>query len=237
MLTAHCGMRKRKLIVPSSGSTTQRSPVVPSLVAALLAQEAVARPRLGQALADQPLGGVVGLGDEVGRARLRGHVHERAGERVAQLVPRLARDRLGDLAQRRRLTAPPAAARASRARGLELGGEREQRRLAVRRHDELGADSGKPSAVAPPGTDAAGWPVWLNGAAVRHEAHRAGERPQPPSGPRTRRTRGARRVNIGVITSVDPALEDAVERRTVGRGRRLRDRSTNASGIAEPSRT
>jgi hypothetical protein len=30
MLTAHCGMPKRKLTVPSSGSTTQRTPLVPA---------------------------------------------------------------------------------------------------------------------------------------------------------------------------------------------------------------
>ncbi len=67
-LTHHCGIPNRKLTVPSSGSTTQLSPLVPLDVIALLPHEAVVGAAPGEQLADRPLGGEVGLADEVGRA-------------------------------------------------------------------------------------------------------------------------------------------------------------------------
>ena len=58
----------RKLVVPSSGSTIQVWVLsVPSLAAAFLAEEAVARPRLQQFGAQDFLGAMVGGGDEIRR--------------------------------------------------------------------------------------------------------------------------------------------------------------------------
>ena len=64
-----CGMPCRKLVVPSSGSTTQRQAQLSEPDApALLHQEGVAGPGLGQLLAQRLLGADIGLADEVGRA-------------------------------------------------------------------------------------------------------------------------------------------------------------------------
>ena len=108
------------------------------VVAALLPQHAVVRAGGGDPLADQVLGGVVGLGDEVGRRALGGDPQLRAVERLAQQRARLAGDGLGQRAQlagasrrhRRTVRGPVAGA-------LELGGERDEPRLGVRRADEL----------------------------------------------------------------------------------------------------
>ena len=55
-------------MVPSSGSTIQVWLLsAPSRRAAFLADEAVARPRLGEVLVQHFLGALVGLGDEVRR--------------------------------------------------------------------------------------------------------------------------------------------------------------------------
>ena len=82
--------------MPSSGSTTQRTPAVAgaSSVALLAEDRVVGRSRL-EHLADRALGGDVGLADEVGRRALRRHRARRRGG---------ARGR----------AAPPAAARAAR---------------------------------------------------------------------------------------------------------------------------
>ena len=62
----------RKLVVPSSGSTIQVWVLsVPSWLAAFLAEEAVAGPRLGELGAERFLGAVVGGGDEIARALQR----------------------------------------------------------------------------------------------------------------------------------------------------------------------
>ena len=56
-------------MVPSSGSTIQRWVLsVPSCSAAFLAEEAVARARVPELLAQHLLGAAVGGGDEIGRA-------------------------------------------------------------------------------------------------------------------------------------------------------------------------
>ena len=69
---AKCGMPCRKLVVPSSGSTIQRCwPSVPVDRAALLHQEAVARPRLGAVRRRRSARPCGRLGDEVGRALAR----------------------------------------------------------------------------------------------------------------------------------------------------------------------
>ena len=54
-------------MVPSSGSTTQRIPLVPCGVAALLPQHGVVGSRGGDPLADQVLGGMVGFRHQVSR--------------------------------------------------------------------------------------------------------------------------------------------------------------------------
>ena len=69
---ANCGMPCRKFVVPSSGSTIQVWVAVGAFVlAAFLAEEAVARPRLGELGAKRFLGLAVGCGDEIARALQR----------------------------------------------------------------------------------------------------------------------------------------------------------------------
>ena len=191
--------------MPSSGSTTQRRPRRPLVVAALLAEEAVARPRRRQALADQPLGGVVGLRDEVGRARLGGHVHARPGERLAQLAAGLARDRLGDLAQPAR--------RSCRQRRPPLGPARARPRAARRATSSSGSPSRGATSWADAGSRRPSKPR-----APRPRAGRCGCRRRStarsateplnvhaPGGPSYSPTRGGRRVNIGVSTASTPS--------------------------------
>ena len=139
MLTAHCGMPKRKLTVPSSGSTTQRMPARARRVAALLAQHAVVGPRGGDALADQVLGGVVGLGDQVGRAcswRSSAASGPRNASRSSAPASR-ATDSASARSSPVRHAATAGRCAAQLAGLLELGGEREQPRLGVGRADEL----------------------------------------------------------------------------------------------------
>ena len=148
--------------MPSSGSTIQRSPLLPGSSRALLAEDAVVRARGGEPRADQLLGGLVGRGHEVGRRALGLHVGGRPRVGLEQLRARLARDPLREREQALDATRRPV--RRPVAGALELRGQREQHALAVGRPRRAGPTSGKPSPVKPAGTAAAGWPVWLNGA-------------------------------------------------------------------------
>ena len=121
--------------MPSSGSTTQRRPLLPARSPPSSPRIAVVGPRGGEPLADQPLGGVVGLGDEVGRARLGGHVHE-PGRRTPRAVAAPA-SRATDSAIARNRDHSAGRRSAQSARGLELCRQRQQRGLVVARRDEL----------------------------------------------------------------------------------------------------
>ena len=77
--------------MPSSGSTTQRRPLLPGRSASSSPDDRVAGPRGGQAIADQPLGVLVDLGHEVGRRALGADGHGLAVRRH-ELLAGLARD-------------------------------------------------------------------------------------------------------------------------------------------------
>ena len=153
MLTAHCGMPKRKLIVPSSGSTIQRSPLsTPAGARAPPSSPRIASP---------------------GRAAVSCSRISRSAARSASLTRSvgvlLARSAVAPAAKRSRRSAPAARAASSASarssagggrRAQETGGrrsahgrsasicagEREQRRLVVGARDEL---HGERKPVAP----------------------------------------------------------------------------------------
>ncbi len=198
-------------------------------VAALLPQHAVVGPRGGDPLADQVLGVVVGLADEVGRRALARDPQLRAVERVAQERARLAGDRLGQRAQ----LAGRHAATAGRcdgpvARLLELGRERDEPRLGVGRADELHAEREAVGREAGGHRDR-GLAGVVEGAGVGREARVAGERPEAAAAvvlAHAQRPAGEHRSQHDVAF-----LEDPVEPLGVGRGwaaaasaSRLRDR-------------
>ena len=136
---AKSGMPWRKLVVPSSGSMIQRWRLsVPSIVAALLGEEAEAGPRLLQ-LGDQHLlGAAVGGGDEIARALQRDlqvlDLAEIAGEAAAGLEHGLDHDvekrRAGHVHReiprrnRRRRASPPHFRPAVQADGSQFAGQR-----------------------------------------------------------------------------------------------------------------
>ena len=125
------------------------------------------------ALADQLLGGDVGLGDEVGRAALRLDPQRRSGERrrAAGRPPRGRSRSASSITQR-------AGTRSAHGRcGLDLRGEREQRRLVAGAADEL---DGEREAVAGEagGHRRGGLAGVVERRAVRHPARVAVERPQ-----------------------------------------------------------
>ena len=70
--------------MPSSGSMTQRMPLLPCGAGALLAEEAVVGAVLGEEAGDQLLGGDVHLGDDVDGAGLRRGHAQIGGAAVAQ---------------------------------------------------------------------------------------------------------------------------------------------------------
>ena len=105
----------------------------------------------------------------------------------------------------------------------------------IRRASESGGPtswtpSGKPSVVKPAGTDDGGLAGVVEGAAVGREAHHCRRACAARARPSNSRTRGGRRVNIGVSTT-SACVEDAVQALGVGGGLRrggarhpLRDR-------------
>ena len=84
-LTANWGTPNRKLIVPSSGSITQRSSPSPGR-ATLLAEDRVIRAAIGEHASDRRLGGEIGLGHEIGRRALGADAVLAVAEARAQLV-------------------------------------------------------------------------------------------------------------------------------------------------------
>ena len=141
MLTAHCGMPKRKFTVPSSGSTIQRTPLVPSRSP----PSSPSTPSSGRAAAIRSRircsASWSASADQVGRRALGGDPQLRPVERIAQQRARLAGDRLGQRAQLAGRHAATAGRCAGHAAGLlELRRERDQPRLGVGRADELDAE-------------------------------------------------------------------------------------------------
>ena len=141
--TAHCGMPKRKLMVPSSGSTTQRMPLVPWVSPPSSPSTPSSGPRGGDPLADQVLGGMVGLADTrsvgVDLAEIRSSGPRKASRssapasRATDSASAAARWRSRSCRHRRTVRGPVAGP-------LELGGERDEQRFAVGRTDELGGE-------------------------------------------------------------------------------------------------
>ena len=141
-------------------------------VAALLPQDAVVGPGGRDPLADQPLGVVVGLGDEVGRRALGRdpQLRARGTPRAAARPPRGRPPRPARAARPCVMPPPPGAARASR------GPARAGRRARRSRASESGGPtswtpSGKPSPREPGGHRDGRLAGVVEGAAVGREAH------------------------------------------------------------------
>ena len=157
--------------MPSSGSTIQRSPLCRASSPPSSPSIAVVRParrRGGRGSAARPR---VGLGDEVGRAALGVTIRSSASNAARSCAP-AARATASASARSCDHSAgargPPTAGAASSWAASESSVASSPGR------PTSCTASGKPSSVKPAGTDAAGWPVWLNGRAVRDEA-----RPKP----------------------------------------------------------
>ena len=142
-------------MVPSSGSTIQRRPLVPAVSEPSSPEQPVVGARSEQAVADQPLGGDVGLRDEVGGAALR--VDPEVGlERLAQLRAGRPGDLLGELDH-----AATSGTRSAHGRSASIWAASESSVASSPGRPTSWTASGKPSGVNPAGTEAAGWPVWL----------------------------------------------------------------------------
>ena len=127
--------------MPSSGSTTQLRPLLARLLAALLlAEKPSSGPPRREQLADRPLGGEVGLADEVRRRALAGDVGARrrgAARSASRPPPSRAASTARPSSSCSDAHEKPAGAVGPRALGLELGGERQQRGLVARAAHEL----------------------------------------------------------------------------------------------------
>ena len=158
-------------MVPSSGSTTQRRGrwCPPRCHPPRRGSRRPAA--LGEQLADRPLGVEIGLADEIGGRALAAHAVARRPRRTRssssapasrrpRRQPRAARRPRSRHARSRRasLTRTRAGELRPRALGLDLRGERQQRRLVAGSPDQLHR-ARQPVGVEAGGTDAAGWPV------------------------------------------------------------------------------
>ena len=161
MLTAHCGIRKRKLIVPSSGSTTQRSPLVPSASPPSSPRKpspgraAASRSRISRSAAwSASETRSVGLDLAVTFTRSPPNASRSwcpASRATASAISRSAPGLIAADAGRAIRSASSSCAASASSVGSPSRGATSW------------TASGKPSGVKPAGTDAAGWPVWLYG--------------------------------------------------------------------------
>ena len=189
-------------------------------VRALLAEHAVVGPRGQQRLADQLLGGDVGGGDEIGRAALRLDV-----DRRARRTPRAAgrRPRARSARTRARSSFTASGIRSAHGRSCSICAASESSVASSSGRPTSWTASGKPSGVKPIGTEAAGWPVWLNGGAVGHPARVAVEGPERAAplvgADRDRAAREHRREqDVGVLEqAADPLRASAPPRRRPAR--------------------
>ena len=161
MLTHHCGIPNRKSIVPSSGSTIQRRPLLPETLPALLPHEPVLRPALAEQLADRALGRDVGFADEVGGRALAAHLalgsppdpleQQRAGH---------ARGLDGNREELVGLAHANAGGRCcAQGRSVSICAASESSVVSSPSRPTICTARGSPSPPKPAGTETAGWPV------------------------------------------------------------------------------
>ncbi len=188
---------------------------MPARAAPLLADEAVVRPTLGQQLADRPLGGEVGLADEVGRRALAadvalGAARDGALQQQRTGQPCAALDR--HLQQRRRLahanSAGAAAPTGARPRAAPRATAVSPRRW---RAPTSCTARGRPSAPKPAGHRRRRLAGHVPDAVVRHPAGDRVERPQRAAPlqladlRRRRRGRGRQQHVVLLEHAVQPA--------------------------------
>ena len=220
--------------MPSSGSTIQRMPLVPSTSP----PSSPSTPSSGRAAAIRSrircsAAWSASETRSVGVLLAR-DPQLRAAEGVAQQRARLAGDRLGQRAQLAGRHAATAGRCAGQSRARSSWAESEIRRASESGGPTSCTPSGKPSAVKPAGTRHGGLAGVVERAAVGREARHADQR-QQPGRPSYSRTRGGRRVNIGVSTT-SACVEDPVEPLGVGRGLRRRRRRRPRTGSTCPIR-
>ena len=216
--------------MPSSGSTIQRRPA-PSCVSPPSSPRIASSGRArGDDVADRPLGGEIGLGDEIGRRRLRAPSRARPRPRSARAAARRQRARPARRARAGRRVKRPAAARRPRAGRPRAACASEKSVASSPGRATSWTDSGRPSASKPAGTAAAGLPRWfqtpLNGTQRSGAVERVGRAAALVAADLQRRSRERRAED-----DVD-VVEDRVDARGVGALQAARPRG----GAAAPPR-
>src|ERR1035437_2435130 len=160
-------MPKRKLMVPSSGSTTQLSPLLPpsrppsSPPAPPPPHEPVVRPALRQQLADRPLRREVRLADEIGGRALAADLALAAAPgALDQEGASHPRGLHGHVEQALGLAHEnPGGRCCAQGRADSICAASESSVASSSRRPTICTARGSPSEPRPAGTDAAGWPV------------------------------------------------------------------------------